>query len=212
LRLFLSSEGFGNYPNQLLDLVGGNKKTAFIDNAKDEIPEAERMQHVAEKRSEFENVGLIFEEIDLRNYFGKQAELLQKLEGFGLIWLSGGNTFVLRRALAYSGLDKILKDILSANMIAYGGSSAGSIIPTPSLHGTEFGDDPGIVPDGYKKEVVWDGLDLVPFHVVPHFGSDWFGQESIDMERYLKENSMPYKTIKDGQVIVIDGDKEEFLK
>ena len=212
MRLFLSSEGFGNYPKRLVELVGESKKVAFIDNAKDFLEPAEREAHVQEKKAEFETLGFEFQELDLRSYFHKSNKLLDLLSNFGVVWLSGGNTFVLRRALAYSGLDNILKEQVAHSKIIYGGSSAGSIIPTPSLHGTEYGDEPSEIPKGYKKEVIWSGLNLVSFHIVPHYESEWFREESDAMVDYLKKNELPHKTLKDGQVIVIDGDKKEFLQ
>jgi hypothetical protein len=48
--------------------------------------------------------------------------------------------------------------------------------------------------------------------VVPHYGSEWFGQQARAMEKYLKENNLPQKLLKDGQVIVVNDDKEEFLE
>lgn len=211
MKLFLSSEGFGNHPKILVGLMGANKKVAFIDNAKDAIPASERAEHVREKKIEFENLGLGFTEIDLRDYFSKRDELLNMLSNFGLIWLSGGNTFILRRALAYSGADKSISKLLQAGKIVYGGSSAGAIIPTPSLHGAEFGDEPHLIPEGYKEEVIWDGLNLVPFHIIPHYKSDWFGAEALKMESYMQSNGFPYKTLMDGQVMVINSGKKELL-
>lgn len=211
MKLFLSSEGFGNHPQALVELMGENKKVAFIDNAKDAIATGERAEHVNEKRIEFENLGLSFTEIDLRDYFSKRDELLNKLSNSGLVWLSGGNTFILRRALAYSGADKHISKLVQEGRIVYGGSSAGAIIPTPSLHGAEFGDEPHLIPEGYSEEVIWEGLNLVPFHIVPHYKSDWFGDQALKMESYMQSNSFPYKTLMDGQVIVINGDKEIFL-
>ena len=200
MRLFLSSEGFGNYPDRLGELVGKNKKVAFIDNAKDFLEAEEREAHVQEKKAEFEALGFEFQEFDLRSYFHKNNKLLDLLSNFGLIWLSGGNTFILRRALAYSDLDNILKDLVAADKIVYGGSSAGSIIPTPSLQGTEYGDEPNEIPKGYKKEIIWSGLNLVSFHIVPHYKSEWFREESDVMVDYLKKKSFRTRRSKMGRL------------
>jgi dipeptidase E len=215
MRLFLSSQDFGNYPEALIKLVGKNKKAAFIKNAQDDKSPEERNFSIPEKKDMFQSASFEFEELDLRDYFGERKKLLNKLSNFGLVWCSGGNTFILRRAMAASGLDSILKDLLSKDQIVYGGSSAGSCVTAPSLQGIENGDrpHPDIVPDGYPiKEPIWDGLNIVPFMIVPHYNSDWFKKEADATIQYLEEHKLSYRKLKDGQVIVIDGDKEEFLK
>lgn len=211
MRLFLSSQDFGNYPEVLVELVGDNTKTALISNAKDDWISNDRTEKTEEKKHEFRQLGFEVYEIDLRSYFNKAEELETLLKDFGLVWCTGGNTFMLRRAMAQSGLDTILAKRMAADNLAYGGSSAGAIVATPSLHGTELGDDPGMIPHGYNKKIIWEGLALVPFYIVPHFGSDWFGKEAEDMAAYLEKKNLPHKKLSDGQVIAINGDKEEFL-
>jgi dipeptidase E len=168
MRLFLSSQDFGIYPEVLIELTGNNKKVAFINNAKDDWSTYDRREKVEEKKVEFERLGFEFDELDLRGYFGKSNKLLNKLSSFGLVWAAGGNTFILRRAAAQSGLDKILKELIENDKLVYGGSSAGAILATPSLHGVEFGDDPKNIPEDYNEQIIWDGLNFVPFHIVPH--------------------------------------------
>jgi dipeptidase E len=214
MRLYLSSENLGNYPDIFLRLVGQNQKTAIIENAKDYIPVTDRKNKVQEHLEQFSGLGLNVEEIDLRKFFGKTGELSQKMKKFGAVFVFGGNTFILRRAMAVSGFDVITKDLLKKDKICYGGSSAGSCITAKSLRGIDKGDRPGPedVPSNYpNKEIIWDGLGLVNFMVVPHYGSTWFAAEADATVKYLKEHNLPYKILRDGQVIVIDGDKEEFL-
>jgi dipeptidase E len=117
--------------------------------------------------------------------------------------------------MAASGLDKILKKLLKYDKIMYGGSSAGSCVAAPSLHGVEYGDrpNPDIVPKGYpSKKIIWEGLNLVPFAIVPHQGSDWYGDKAAESIAYFKKHKIPYKPLSDGQVVVVRGDKTEFLK
>lgn len=214
MRLFLSSQGITPNQEALLKLVGKNRKTLFIDNAKDDLPANERAQHVREKLTDYASYGLDPVELDLRNYFDDKNDIASAIKGAGLVWCAGGNTFVLRRALAQSGLDRILVDLLQADKLVFGGSSAGSIIPTPSLHGAEneSEDDPSIVPKNYSHEVVWEGLNLVPFHIVPHYESEWFGDEAAAMEKYMLDSSLPYKVLRDGEAIIIADDKVELVR
>ena len=212
MRLYLSSHGFGNHLERLQQMVGDNKKVLFIDNAKDDLPDDERQAHVAEKRLEFEEAGFEFYELDLRKYFGKSELLAKIVAGAGLVWVSGGNTFIVRRALKYSGLDEILMNDLRKDMFVYGGSSAGSIIMTKTLRGTEMGDDPYVTPEGYEQEIIWSGLGMIYPQLVPHYESAWFGNEAQAMIDFFEENGLKYKGLKDGEVYVVDGEFEERLE
>lgn len=214
MRLFLSSQDLGNYAQQAAELAGRNNKAAYVKNAQDDKPAEERNWSTPDKKKMFEAVGFEFEELDLRDYFGKAEKLAKKLSDFGSLWSSGGNTFILRRAFMASGLDKILKDLLTQDKIIYGGWSAGACIAARSLHGIEYGDrpQPDVVPKEYPiRKTIWEGLNLVPFMVVPHCDSTWFGEQVDATIQYLEEHKIPYKKLKDGQVIMVDGDKEEFL-
>jgi dipeptidase E len=215
MRLFLSSQDFGNYADKAFELAGNNKKAAFIKNAQDDKPSEERNFSTPQKKLMFEQAGFSFEELDLREYFGKSEELKAKLEDFGSVWFAGGNSFILRRAMRDSGLDGFIVDWLKEDRILYGGYSAGAIVATTTLHGSEIGDRPrpDVVPENYlTKETIWEGLGLVPFSIVPHVESDWFGDKARTAIEYFEANHLPYNALKDGQVIVIDGDKEELLQ
>jgi dipeptidase E len=65
------------------------------------------------------NLGFKPEELDLRNYFEKSKELAKKLSEFGLFWVIGGNTFLLRRAFAQSSIDNWLITALNAPLWSY---------------------------------------------------------------------------------------------
>jgi dipeptidase E len=215
MRLFLSSQDFGNYANVAAQMAGPNKKAIFIKNAQDNEPPEVRNFSNSEKQKMFEEAGFEFEMIDLRDYFGKKEQLEEKIMQAGSFWSSGGNTFILRRAMKSSGLDGVLKKLLAEDKILYGGWSAGACIAASDLHGVEFGDfpQPDIVPKEYPiKETIWNGLNLVQFMVVPHCNSDWFGKEAQMCIKYLTEHDLPYQALEDGQVFVVDGEKQELLK
>lgn len=214
MRLFLSSQDLGNYPEVARKLAGKNKKAAYSKNAQDDLPPEQRNFSTPEKKRMFEAAGFEFEEIDLRNYFGSPEKLASKLSGFGSFWAAGGNAFILRRALAASGLDKTIIDLLKKDKILYGGWSAGAMIMTPDLKGADWDetDRPEIVPEGYNAKIIWQGLAQVPFYIAPHIGNEMFGDRPVGMVEYYKSRKLKYYALKDGQVVVIDGDKVEFLK
>lgn len=192
-------------------MIGDNKKTLFINNAKDNLPVGERRENTRLKREELERVGLPCEELDLRDYFGKKEQLEGRLRDTGLIFAFGGSAFLLRRAMKYSGLDELLAEGLLHDRFVYGGSSAGIMVMTPSLRGTERCDSPDIVPAHYDKEIVWQGLGLINAYFVPHYLSDWFGDRAQALKEYYDEKGFSYHALMDGQVYAIEGAKQGLL-
>lgn len=209
MRLYLSSYRMGNKPEELLKLLKGNTRTALIANYVDyRDPEEIHIRNQQELK-DLTSHGLRPDIVDLKNYFGKSEELKDTLSAYDLIWVRGGNTFVLRRALAYSGADKIIRDLLDSDSIVYGGYSAGVCVLAPTLKGIDRVDDPSVVPNGYTKDIIWDGLNIIPYSVAPHYQSNH--PESTQIENcvtYFKNNHMEFKTLRDGEVIIRDGDVE----
>jgi dipeptidase E len=207
MKLYLSSYRLGDKPEQLVKLLGDNKKVAVIPNALDFSTDlARREQSQKREFDDLKSIGLEAEELDLRLYFGKQKELEKKIKEYGLMWVRGGNTFVLRRALYQSGLDEVLKELAKGDDVVYGGYSAGVCVIAPTLKGVELVDDPTIVPDGYQKEIVWDGIGLVDFSFAPHYQSDHAESSVVEeMIDFYKKNAMPFRALKDGEVIIQTG-------
>lgn len=212
MRLYLSSYGLGNKPEEMIPLIGDNKRTAIIMNAQDNcLPEAraERLQREIENLT---SLGLQPEELDLRNYFGRTEELKAAIAEFGYFWVRGGNVFLLRRAYKQSGFDKLLVELLQNDKVTYGGFSAGICVLAPSLKGIELVDPKDDVSEGYDKAVIWDGLGILEYAIAPHYKSDH--PESADIDKcvhYFKENGIPHKTLRDGEAIVINGDEEKIV-
>jgi dipeptidase E len=211
MRLFLSSYRAGNHSRELQKLFGKKISVAVITNAKDYKNNAERIESVDDILKFLKDLNYKPSEIDLRSYFGNAEKLKKELRKYEAVWVAGGNTFILRRAFKYSGLDLILGDMVRKNEIIYAGESAGAILPTPSLHGAEYGDDPNDIPDGYDGEILWQGLNIINYHLIPHYGSAEFSDEPLRMEKYLSSRNLPYRTLSDNQVIIINNNKEEFL-
>ncbi len=205
MRLYLSSFRNGNQPEELLKLLSGKTRTALIANAIDLDDKNTRSQKVSEEKERLSNIGLDVTEVDLRDYFKDNAQLKGVLESFDLVWVRGGNTFVLRRACKMSGADTILKELITTNAIVYGGYSAGIDLMVPHLKGANLVDDPNTVPNGYDQQIVWDGLGILPYSVAPHYKSDH--PESSDIEKsveYMIDNHIPFIALRDGEAIVID--------
>jgi dipeptidase E len=213
MRLFLSSYRFGNQPKKYAELLRVQKRVGIITNAQDVYPDPEvRQEKVQETIAELRTTGLRGEELDLRNYFGKQDALAERVNRYGGVWVRGGNCFVLRKAMRYSGFDELIKTLLASDSIAYGGSSAGACVMGKDMHGLDLCDEPTATPPGYKDEIIWEGLGIVPYAVVPHYKSDNPESALIDETvAYMDEHKLPFKTLRDGEAIVINDGKEVLL-
>jgi dipeptidase E len=206
MRLYLSSFRNGNRPEELLKLLGEGRRTGLINNAQDFLSPAERSSRMNEEIDRLKSIGLDPIEIDLRLYFDKPESLKEKLTDFDLIWVRGGNAFVLRRAFKQSGADKVIARLLAEDKIVYGGYSAGIDMLTPSLHGAELVDEPDIVPEDYRPDIIWDCLGLVQYAIAPHYKSDHPESAAIDKSvEYLIDNHIPFIALRDGETIVVDG-------
>jgi len=207
MKFYLSSYKVGNETDKLKALIPrDNKKTAYISNALDFSNDAERRKQG--EQSDIEQLkpfGLDVELLDLRDYFGKKTELEKKIAEFGVIWVRGGNCFVLRQAMKQSGLDDILKDLLKKDDILYGGYSAGVCVLAPTLKGMELVDDPNVKPYDSQKETIWDGVGILDYTILPHYKSDHPESGKVDEAiEYMTKNKIPFKTLSDGEVIIIE--------
>ncbi|HSW78487.1 MAG TPA: Type 1 glutamine amidotransferase-like domain-containing protein [Candidatus Babeliales bacterium] len=127
MRLFISSYRAGKHDDKLIKFVGGIHKVAVITNAKDYKTPEDRREKIEDNFNYYRSIGLEPTEIDLRLYFHKPgAEKLLAKHSF--IWLAGGNVFLLRRALSYTGIDRYLYDKVRQNEVILGGESAGAVI------------------------------------------------------------------------------------
>lgn len=144
----------GNRPERLVAVVAPGARASVIVNALDNLPHAGE-EWLASQTAALENLGFMPEELDLRNYFGAPERLQPDLAGKGLIWINGGNAFVLRRAMRQSGFDSLVRALVESDEVVYAGFSAAVCCATPTLRGIELVDDPSDAPAGYMRETVW---------------------------------------------------------
>lgn len=204
MKLYLSSFKFGNEPEKLVALASSNKKIAVIPNALDFSTDIVRRQESMQKEIDgLKSLGFEPEILDLRDYFGKKDLLKEKMGEFGGVWVRGGNVFVLRKAYKESGFDEWLISQKDNKELLYAGYSAGVCVLTPSLKGLELVDDINISPDGYKPDIVWEGLGLINYAFAPHYHSNHPESESINtvVDYYIK-NGIEYKALHDGEVTI----------
>lgn len=206
MKLYLSSYKLGDEIETLKKwLASGAKKVGYIPNAFDftGMPPENRVKHMDFDMNELKALGLNVEVLDLRDTFGKKDALREKLKQFDGLWVSGGNTFVLRQAMRLSGFDELVGELAEREEFVYGGYSAGCCVLSPTLKGLQTVDDPNNFPYSLK-EPIWEGLGLIDYAFLPHFDSDHPESEDINKEvAYCTENGIPFKTVRDGEVILI---------
>ncbi len=207
MKLYLSSYRLGNDAVRLGRLVSGEKRIGVVRNALDYSDDVKRLDEGrAREFDDLRSLGLHPEEVDLRRYFGAPDILRDVVNQLDALWVVGGNTFILRRAIKgraikESGLDKILLE--QDGSFVYAGYSAGACAVTPTLRGIHLVDEPETVPAGYRKEVVWEGLGLVPFSVVPHYRSDHpESNANEEVVTFFLEQKLPFIVLRDGEVYI----------
>ena len=207
VRLYLSSYRMGDRFAELVSALPPGAPVAVVSNALDFIdPEARAAyaRNVHDPVAEFRAHGLTAFDLDLRQYFARPEALAEALAPVRLIFATGGNAFLLRRAMAQSGLDALIPGRLAQGDLIYGGWSAGAVVAGPALKGLHLMDDPAVLaPGGYAPEPIWDGLGLVDFTIVPHFASDHpEADAAAKAAAWLQAEGLPFRTLRDGEVIV----------
>jgi dipeptidase E len=203
MQLYLSSFEFGFQPRWLRDFAGTRTKVGLILNALDYTHASREKFHVSQSTM-LESLGFSVSEIDLRHYFGEPEKLDHALRALEMLWVNGGNTFILRRALRQSGFDVVGPPLISSEKLFYGGFSAGCAVLHNDLRGIEFSDDPKLTPPLYQPETIWEGLGMIPFSVAVHFQSDHPESDATDREiAYYQTHNRPYETLRDGEVLIV---------
>jgi dipeptidase E len=212
MKLYLSSHRLGNHPEKFVSLFINTPRVAVIANAKDELTSTDRQERVQAQIEELKLIGITGIGFDLRD-FNNSEQVKEKLKEFNGLWILGGNTFLLRRAMRDSGFDLIIKDLLASDGFVYAGYSAGSVLTGQTMKGLELVDDIETARIVSKKEIIWEGLGILPYTIIPHYKSDHPEAILVDnVVEYLIKENIPYKTLRDGEVIIITESGEELVK
>jgi len=205
VRLYLSSFRTGDHPEHLLSLLGAGRRAAVIANSMDPY----ETRGLETEFPALAELGIDAEELDLRDYFDPDDPIADDLASFDLLWFRGGNVFALRQAMAKSGADEAILDLLRRDAVVYGGYSAGPCVLAPSLRGLELCDETDVVEKLYGEPVIFDGLGILDFAFVPHYDTPGHPEtESMNhVVAYYEREGVPYRTFRDGQVLVVNGDE-----
>lgn len=203
MRLYLASFRLGRHHEHLLRLAGGGRRTALVPNALDGAPERYRVDGLRRDVDELVAAGFAVTVLDLR-----EAGAVAGLAEFDIVWVRGGNVFVLRRALADTGADAELIDLLQQNAIVYGGYSAGPCVLGPDLAALAQVDDISAV-----TNPITAGLGLLDRPFVPHVRSPSHPEAALcdAIAVGYQQRGQPFWGLSDGQVLIVDGDDRTIL-
>lgn len=199
MNLFLSAI---RLPNELERAKLFGDKTplsvVIVPNAWDPYSEDRQKTELESTISDFKKLGFKTSTLDLITSSDKQK--IESLSSNDFLWVMGGNTFYLNYYVQKTGFDQLIKNALSKGLV-YGGTSAGAVITGPTLHGTENADDPKDAP-----QIIWDGLKLVDFGIVPHWGMEKYGEvlEKMKAEQQLHVTQVVTLTNKQALTVMDD--------
>jgi len=189
LLLLSNSTNFGekyldHAMSAVLEFLGPVKRLTFVPFAL-----ADHDGYTAKARERFAGEGI--EVTGLMADRGR-ADTLEEAEA---IFVGGGNTFRLLRALQATGHVEAIRARVAAGM-PYLGASAGTNIAAPTIRTTN--DMPIVQPASF------DALGFVPFQINPHFvdadaSSRHMGETREDrLREYLEENERPVVGLREG--------------
>lgn len=211
VKLYLSSFRLGHDRGVLRDLVGRTGRAALVFNACDVYGD-NRLRNLARETEDIESLGFECEELDLRSYFEDFEGLGNRLDAYDVIWVVGGNSFVLAKAMTLARFGEAASKPLDDGRLVYAGYSAGICVATPDLEGIRLMDDPGALPDGYPKNIQATTLDWVPWRIVPHWRSQHPEAPLAELAvEHLLDHGLPFRTLRDGQAIVVEGDESRLV-
>lgn len=180
------------------DFLGGVREVLFVPYASVH-PWDEYAQYV---RAPFERMGYRVESIHAA---ADPAGALARAEA---VYVGGGNTFHLLRALYDAGLVSALRGRVRAGL-PYVGASAGTNVACPTIKTTN--DMPVVEPP------TLDALDLVPFQINPHYTErtvEGHGGESRDerIAEFLRVNpGVRVVGLREGTALRVEGDEVRLL-
>ncbi len=206
MKLYLTSEVIP-VPSELAALLGkplDQTSVALIPNAQDYFAPRAWDFKAAQRIEEFGALGLHTTTVNLRDY-NDSAALKQELKKYDLIWARGGNTYCLRYEMRRSGFDAIIRELVEGGIV-YGGDSAGALAAGLSIAGIESADNPAFAP-----AVVEEGLNLVPYVILPHVGNPEFADAITNVQ------NMPHQPgeliqITDSQAVIFDGGSHRIVE
>jgi dipeptidase E len=134
-----------------------------------------------------------------------QKEIEEVLRRAALVYVPGGNTFLLNHRLHISGVMPYLRKKVQAGL-PFIGFSAGMILCGPNILTAK---DLNTVGTPH-----FDALNLVPFNFFAHYADDGYGQSVHDnwLEDYYFFHDNPVILLSDGAHVKVNGKKTTLVR
>jgi len=150
-----------------------------------------------------EELGFNVEELDIEGKTEAQVEEILKLKD--IIYVEGGNTFYLLRAMRKCNFEKIIRKLLKEGKV-YIGASAGSIVAGRTIKTAGWKDaDKNIA--GITD---FKGLNLVPFDIFVHYTPEWYDTVKAEMPD-TKDRQKNLRILTDGQAVLVQGKEIDLI-
>ena len=200
VKLFLSSIRLPT-KNEQAQLFGDKSPVVVtvVPNAWDVYPEEQQKTELENTLAQFKNLNYHASIMDLVTSSSEQIK--NKLTSSDFVWVMGGNSFYLNHLVRKSSFDSILRKALDEGLV-YGGTSAGAVIAGHTLHGAENADDPNKAP-----EIIWEGMGLVDFGIVPHWGMEKYADALEKMRTDMQPYTSHVITLTNDQAIIVRDNK-----
>ncbi len=135
----------------------------------------------------------------------RQKEIEDILRDASLVYIPGGNTFLLNHRLHLSGVSLYLKKKIQAGLPLVG-FSAGTVLCGPNILTSK---DMNTVGTSF-----FEGLNVTPFNFSPHYPLDSHGQSVKDewLADYHFFHDNPIIMLSDGAYVKVDGKKTTLVR
>lgn len=156
-------------------------------------------EYIDRTKKLFGGLDIKFKDVDIE---GKnEKELHEMLDDMDVVFVNGGNTFYLLKAIRESGFDKVIRDLIDKGVV-YIGASAGSYVACPTIETSKWESSPK---DKHDECGLTDltAMNLVPFIMYVHYTDD---QEEFLKEK-IKTANHPVKILNDDQALYIEDDE-----
>jgi dipeptidase E len=187
---------------ELLPDKPSNLNLAFVTTAADPY---EDKPWLYEDRDTLLRMGFRVKDFDIKNK--TQETLNQELNNVDVVFVGGGNVFYLLEKTLESGFDTVVKQLIDKGVV-YIGSSAGSALVCPTIEYGKSFDDPKKAPNLNT----YDGLGIVDFLIIPHYGKEKYKQKQEVVEDEWRNKGFDIKLLTDNQAIIIDGEECKIIE
>jgi len=195
MKLFLAAEA--KHPDSFPELekfVGGfeGKSIAYIPTAANGETEYGSWKSESSTWDLLKTLNAHVTPVVLEEY--RDSSVLETLRGKDVIWFAGGQPGYLLYWIRRCQIDKHIKELMVDTGSIYVGSSAGSMVATPSITVSEW-----YMGEGEYGAGIIPGLNLVDFEIFPHY------EDSMRPEIEKFNIAKKLCLLKNGEAVIVDG-------